>query len=53
MANHPKDAEAIGTLLYAADRALQAMKDKKTTLTPARQTALQAVDDRKRKESNG
>jgi diguanylate cyclase (GGDEF)-like protein/PAS domain S-box-containing protein len=27
IATHPKDAETIGTLLYAADRALYAMKD--------------------------
>jgi predicted signal transduction protein with EAL and GGDEF domain len=29
IASHPKDAETIGTLLYAADRALYAMKDKR------------------------
>ena len=28
IASHPKDAETIGTLLYAADRALYAMKEK-------------------------
>jgi diguanylate cyclase (GGDEF)-like protein/PAS domain S-box-containing protein len=28
VASYPKDAETIGTLLYAADRALYAMKDK-------------------------
>lgn len=29
IASHPKDAGTIGTLLYAADRALYAMKDKR------------------------
>jgi GGDEF domain-containing protein len=29
IATHPSDAETIGTLLYAADRALYAMKDKR------------------------
>jgi diguanylate cyclase (GGDEF)-like protein/PAS domain S-box-containing protein len=29
IASHPKDAQTIGTLLYAADRALYAMKDKR------------------------
>ncbi|HXJ06763.1 MAG TPA: diguanylate cyclase [Candidatus Acidoferrum sp.] len=29
IASHPKDAESIGTLLYAADKALYAMKDKR------------------------
>jgi diguanylate cyclase (GGDEF)-like protein len=28
VASYPKDADTIGTLLYAADRALYAMKDK-------------------------
>jgi len=31
IASHPKDAETIGTLLYAADRALYAMKDERPT----------------------
>jgi diguanylate cyclase (GGDEF)-like protein len=29
IASHPKDAGTVGTLLYAADRALYAMKDKR------------------------
>ncbi|MHB8501921.1 MAG: sensor domain-containing diguanylate cyclase [Candidatus Acidiferrales bacterium] len=29
IASHPKDAQTIGTLLYAADKALYAMKDKR------------------------
>ena len=29
IASHPKDAETIGTLLYAADKALYAMKDRR------------------------
>jgi len=29
IASHPKDAETVGTLLYAADRALYAMKDRR------------------------
>jgi diguanylate cyclase (GGDEF)-like protein len=53
IASHPKDAETIGTLLYAADRALYAMKDKKPRVTRAGQRTLHAVDDLKRKESNG
>ena len=36
IACHPKDAETIGALLYAADRALYAMKDKRPTAARAR-----------------
>ena len=36
IASHPKDAETIGTLLYAADRALYAMKDKQALAARAK-----------------
>jgi diguanylate cyclase (GGDEF)-like protein/PAS domain S-box-containing protein len=36
IASHPKDAETIGTLLYAADRALYAMKEKQSIAARAR-----------------
>jgi len=35
VASYPKDADAIGTLLFAADRALYAMKDKKPRIARA------------------
>jgi diguanylate cyclase (GGDEF)-like protein/PAS domain S-box-containing protein len=35
IASHPKDAGTIGTLLYVADRALYAMKDKRLEALPA------------------
>ena len=39
VASYPKDADSIGTLLYAADRALYAMKDKRSTAARAGQVA--------------
>jgi diguanylate cyclase (GGDEF)-like protein/PAS domain S-box-containing protein len=38
-ASYPKDAESIGTLLYAADRALYAMKDKQSKSARAGQAS--------------
>lgn len=38
VASYPKDADTIGTLLYAADRALYAMKDKQPRSVRAGQT---------------
>jgi diguanylate cyclase (GGDEF)-like protein/PAS domain S-box-containing protein len=35
VASYPKDAENVGTLLYAADRFLYAMKDQRSKTTPA------------------
>src|ERR1700730_18063981 len=37
VASYPKDADSIGTLLYAADRALYAMKDKRSAAARAGQ----------------
>lgn len=45
IASHPKDAETIGTLLYAADKALYAMKDKRPRAVrgaPERESRLAA-----------
>ena len=39
VASYPKDADSIGTLLYAADRALYVMKDKRSTAARAGQVA--------------
>jgi diguanylate cyclase (GGDEF)-like protein/PAS domain S-box-containing protein len=39
VASYPQDAEAIGTLLYAADRALYAMKDRQPRIARAGQVA--------------
>jgi GGDEF domain-containing protein len=41
MASYPKDAQTIGTLLYAADRALYEMKSKDSG---SAQTGLRAVN---------
>jgi len=39
VASYPKDADGIGTLLFAADRALYAMKDKRSAAARAGQVA--------------
>ena len=39
VASYPKDADGIGTLLFAADRALYAMKDKRSAAAGAGQVA--------------
>ena len=53
IASHPKDAETIGTLLYAADRALYAMKDKRSRSAQARLTTIDDENDSERRKSNG
>jgi diguanylate cyclase (GGDEF)-like protein/PAS domain S-box-containing protein len=53
IASHPKDAETIGTLLYAADRALYAMKDKRPRAVRAALTTIHDVQDPKRREAKG
>lgn len=52
IASHPKDAETIGTLLYAADRALYAMKDKRPTSAHARLSAIHNENDSERRKSD-
>ncbi len=52
IASHPKDAETIGTLLYAADRSLYAMKDKRPRDRVAPST-IHEVDGLKRRGANG
>ena len=39
VASYPQDADSIGTLLYAADRALYVMKDKRPRAARAGQVA--------------
>ncbi len=53
IASHPKDAETIGTLLYAADRALYSMKDNRPKTILARSSTTAHVGGLKRKEDNG
>ena len=53
VANYPKDADTIGTLLYAADKALYAMKDKQPTAAQAELSSVHNVSALKRKGSNG
>jgi diguanylate cyclase (GGDEF)-like protein/PAS domain S-box-containing protein len=53
IASHPKDAETIGTLLYAADRALYAMKDKRPAGTRAGPTPIKNVSNLEKRKSNG
>ncbi|MGB2778184.1 MAG: diguanylate cyclase [Candidatus Acidiferrum sp.] len=53
IASHPKDAETVGTLLYAADRALYAMKDNRSRTVPARPSTTGNAVGLKRKEANG
>jgi diguanylate cyclase (GGDEF)-like protein/PAS domain S-box-containing protein len=53
IASHPKDAETIGTLLYAADRALYAMKDKRPRAVQAGLTTIREAQDLKSREANG
>jgi len=40
VASYPKDADTIGTLLFAADMALYAMKDKQSKSRPGRSRFL-------------
>jgi len=53
VASHPKDADTVGTLLYAADKALYAMKDRRPKVTRAGLNTIHSVHDLKRKEANG
>jgi two-component system cell cycle response regulator len=53
IASHPKDAATIGTLLYAADRALYAMKDKRPALARAGLGTIDKANDLERRKSNG
>ncbi|MGB9465893.1 MAG: diguanylate cyclase [Candidatus Acidiferrum sp.] len=53
IASYPKDAETIGTLLYAADRALYAMKDQRPGAARAGLSTIHNVCDLKRKATNG
>jgi diguanylate cyclase (GGDEF)-like protein/PAS domain S-box-containing protein len=53
IASHPKDAETIGTLLYAADRALYAMKDKRPTAARAGPGVVENVNELEKRKSNG
>jgi diguanylate cyclase (GGDEF)-like protein/PAS domain S-box-containing protein len=45
IASHPKDADTIGTLLYAADKALYAMKDNRPRATRAVLNTIHDVQD--------
>jgi diguanylate cyclase (GGDEF)-like protein/PAS domain S-box-containing protein len=53
IASYPKDAESIGTLLYAADRALYAMKDKQPGAVRAGLRSIHNGYGLKRKGTNG
>jgi len=53
VASCPNDAETIETLLYAADRALYAMKDKQPRAARAGPSSVRNIYDLKRKGSNG
>lgn len=53
IASHPRDAETIGTLLYAADRALYAMKDKRPTVARTRPKILENANRFEGRKSNG
>ena len=53
IASHPKDAETIGTLLYAADRALYAMKDKRPAGARARPAPIKNANIWEKRKSNG
>jgi diguanylate cyclase (GGDEF)-like protein/PAS domain S-box-containing protein len=53
IAGHPKDAQTIGTLLYAADRALCAMKEKRPIATRVGLGATANLSDMEKGKSNG
>jgi GGDEF domain-containing protein len=53
IASHPKDAETIGTRLYAADRALYAMKDKRLAGARARPAPIKNANILEKRKSNG
>ncbi len=53
IATHPKDAETIGTLLYAADRALYAMKDRRRSGVRMERTTIDNGNELQRGKCNG
>jgi diguanylate cyclase (GGDEF)-like protein/PAS domain S-box-containing protein len=53
IASHPKDADTIGTLLCAADKALYAMKDGRQRAPRVVLNTTHNVHDLKRREFNG
>ncbi|MGB6877402.1 MAG: sensor domain-containing diguanylate cyclase [Candidatus Acidiferrales bacterium] len=53
IATYPKDADTIGTLLYAADKALYVMKRKQPKAAQSGPSSIDNVYDRKRKEFHG
>ncbi len=53
IATLPKDADTIGTLLYAADRALYEMKGRRWTAARAGSCKMGHVNDLEREKSNG
>jgi GGDEF domain-containing protein len=53
IAGHPKDAETIGTLLYAADRALYAMKDKRPAGARGGPAPIKNASILEKRKSNG
>jgi len=53
IASHPKDAETIGTLLYAADRALYAMKDKRPAGARGGLAPIKNANIWEKRKSNG
>ncbi|HEV2399642.1 MAG TPA: diguanylate cyclase [Candidatus Sulfotelmatobacter sp.] len=53
IASYPKDADTIGTLLYAADKALYAVKPKRPTSAQPELSSIHYVYDSKRTEFHG
>jgi diguanylate cyclase (GGDEF)-like protein/PAS domain S-box-containing protein len=53
IASHPRDAETIGTLLYAADRALYAMKDKRPAGARTEPVPIENANNLEKRKSNG
>jgi two-component system, cell cycle response regulator len=53
IASHPKDAETIGTLLYAADRSLYAMKDKRPAAAHAGSVPIKKANNLEKRKSDG
>jgi diguanylate cyclase (GGDEF)-like protein/PAS domain S-box-containing protein len=53
IASHPRDAETVGTLLYAADRALYAMKDRRRSSARLGRSAIDNGNELQRGKCNG
>jgi diguanylate cyclase (GGDEF)-like protein/PAS domain S-box-containing protein len=53
IASHPKDAETVGTLLYAADRALYAMKDRRRSGARTERSTIDNGNALQRGKCNG